>query len=117
MAATNEITINIGDLNDSCEIQRLIQKTDEYGFSTNEWETIVKPRCKVEFDDRMNKIRTGDDGLDTIIVKIFTMRYIPNITRRDRIFYDDRIFDIYAIHSDQKKKFMKMWCRDLECKS
>lgn len=107
----------VGRLNSVCEIYKEVVGMDDYGFSKDQWEKYKRLRCQVDFDDRLNKIRTGDDGLDAIITKIFTMRYCSNVTCKDRLVYDGRIFDIYAIHYDEKKRYMKLWCRDLECKS
>lgn len=116
MSVSSTIT-KVGKLNSICEFQRKIFETDEFGFSTDKWETIKKTRCKVDFDDRLNRIRASDDGVDTIITKIFTLRYAPNITAKDRIIYDKKIFDIYSIHYDEKKRFMKIWARINECSS
>ena len=114
MAIANVVT-KVGDLNTPIEIQRFTHKNDEYGFTIHEWNTIAKPRCRVDFDDRLIRQILRDDGVDTSIVKLFTMRYIPNITTRDRIFYKNTPYEIYSIQNiNDKDRFMRLWGRELD---
>ena len=90
--AITSVIVSVGELNTPIEIQRFNYGTDEYGIQQLEWITIASPRCKVDFDDRLIRQILRDDGVDTTSVKLFTMRYIPNITTKDRIFYKDTVF-------------------------
>ena len=81
--AVQNVTVRVGDLNTPIEIQRFEHDTDEYGFTTPIWTTIARPRCRVDFDDRLIRQILRDDGVDATTVKLFTMRYIPNITTKN----------------------------------
>lgn len=108
-------TVNIGDLKTPVEIQRFTNNTDEHGFSDLIWSTIATPRCKVDFDDRLIRQILRDDGVDSTIVKVFTMRYIPNITTKDRVFYKNTPYEIYSIQNlNEENRFMVVLGRLLE---
>lgn len=114
MAVVN-VVVHVGQLNTPIEIQRFEYDIDEYGFNTPVWSTIARPRCKVDFDDRLIRQILRDDGVDTTTVKLFTMRYIPNITTRDRIFYKGRSYEIYSLQNlNEKDRFMRLWGREIE---
>ncbi len=116
--AITSVIVSVGELNTPIEIQRFNYGTDEYGFQQLEWITIASPRCKVDFDDRLIRQILRDDGVDTTSVKLFTMRYIPNITTKDRIFYKDTVFEIYSIQNiNDKNRFMRLWGRQIDVKS
>lgn len=113
--AIQNITVRVGDLNTPIEIQRFEHATDDYGFLTPIWKTIAKPRCRVDFDDRLIRQILRDDGVDTTTVKLFTMRYIPNITTKDRIYYKNTPYEIYSVQNiNDKDRFMRLWGRELD---
>ena len=113
--AVQNITVRVGDLNTPIEIQRFEHHTDEYGFTDPIWKTIAKPRCRVDFDDRLIRQILRDDGVDATTVKLFTMRYIPNITTKDRIFYKNTPYEIYSVQNiNDKDRFMRLWGRELD---
>lgn len=109
------VKIKVGQLNTPIKIQRFTQDTDEHGFSKLTWDTIATPRCKVDFDDRLIREVLRDDGVDATTVKLFTMRYIPNITTKDRIFYNNTPYEIYSIQNiDEKNAYMRLWGRQVD---
>lgn len=113
--AVQNIVVSVGQLNTPIEIQRFEHATDEYGFSTPIWKTIAKPRCRVDFDDRLIRQRLQDDGINSTTVKLFTMRYIPNITTKDRIFYKNTAYEIYSVQNlNENNRFMRLWGRELD---
>lgn len=114
MAIVN-VSVNVGQLNTPIEIQRFEHKIDEDGFNQSVWTTIARPRCKVDFDDRLIRQILRDDGVDTSLVKLFTMRYIPNITTKDRIVYNGKEFEIYSIQNiNETNRFVRLWGREIE---
>ena len=109
------INIDVGTLNTRIEIQRFEHATDEHGFLTPIWTTIASPRCKVDFDDRFIRQVLRDDGVDTTSVKLFTMRYIHNITTKDRIYYKGTAFEIYSVQNlNETNRYMRLWGREIE---
>ena len=113
--AVQTVNVAVGSLNTPIEIQRFEHATDEHGFLTPVWTTIARPRCRVDFDDRLIRQRLNDDGVDATSVKLFTMRYIPNITTKDRIWYKGTAFEIYSVQNlNEKNRFMRLWGRELE---
>ena len=66
--AIQNVNVKIGDLNTPIEIQRFEHDTDEYGFTTPIWTTIARPRCRVDFDDRLIRQILRDDGVDATTV-------------------------------------------------
>ena len=109
------ITVDVGSLNTQIEIQRFEHSTDEHGFLTPIWTTIAKIRCRVDFDDRLIRQVLRDDGVDTTSVKLFTMRYIPNITTKDRIVYKGTTFEIYSVQNlNEMNRYMRLWGREIE---
>lgn len=113
--AVQNILVKVGSLNTPIEIQRFKHNTDDYGFTAPIWETIARPRCRVDFDDRLIRETLRDDGVDTTTVKLFTMRYIPNITTKDRIFYKDTAYEIYSVQNlNENNRFMRLWGRELD---
>lgn len=114
MAIVNA-NVGVGQLNTLIEIQRFEHGIDEYGFNKPVWTTIARPRCRVDFDDRLIRQILRDDGVDTTLVKLFTMRYIPNITTRDRIIYKGKEFEIYSVQNiNEQNRFMRLWGREIE---
>lgn len=115
MALVSFQKIKIGDLRTPVEIQRFEHTVDEDGFASPKWTTYATPRVKVEFDDRLIRQRTADDGTDTTIVKVFTMRYIPNISTKDRVFYKNTEYEIYACQNlGERDRFVRVWGRMIE---
>lgn len=107
--------MNVGDLKHLCEVQRLVTSTDEFGFQSEEWKTIAKPRCKIEFDDRLMREIFKDDGITTTSVKIFTFRYFDGLTFKDRIFYKNKSYEIYGFNNvNEESKFYKVWARAID---
>lgn len=113
--AVQNVIVKVGDLNTPIEIQRFEHQNDDYGFTTPVWTTIAKPRCRVDFDDRLIRQILRDDGVDATTVKLFTMRYIPNITTKDRIFYKNTAYEIYSVQNiNDRDRFMRLWGRELD---
>lgn len=114
MAIVN-VSVQVGQLNTPIELQRFEHEVDEYGFNKSIWTTYARPRCKVDFDDRLIRQILRDDGVDTTLVKLFTMRYIPNVTTKDRIVYKGKEFEIYSIQNiHEQNRFMRLWGREIE---
>lgn len=114
MAIVN-VDISVGQLNTPIEIQRFEHQIDEHGFNQSVWTTYARPRCKVDFDDRLIRQRLRDDGVDTTLVKLFTMRYIPNVTTKDRIIYKGKEFEIYSVQNiNEQNRFIRLWGREIE---
>lgn len=113
--AVQNITVSVGTLNTPIEIQRFEHDADEHGFMKPIWKTIAKARCRVDFDDRLIRQILRDDGVDSTTVKLFTMRYIPNITTKDRIFYKNTAYEIYSVQNiNDNNRFMRLWGRELD---
>lgn len=106
------ININLGELKTPIEIQRIKQTTDDMGFMVEEYQTICKTRAKVEFDDRLMREVFRNDGADSTTVKIFTFRYFPGLTVRDRILLDGVSYNIYGLYNiNEANRFYKVWGR------
>lgn len=117
MARIGFKTINIGELREPITIQRFEHDIDEYGFNTPIWKTIATPRAKIEFDDRQIRQVLRDDGVDVTTVSIFTIRYIPDITTKDRILYNNEEYEIYAKQDlGARHRLMMLWGRKIEPK-
>lgn len=107
--------MNVGELKCLCEVQRLVAATDEFGFQTEQWTTIAKPRCKIEFDDRLIREIIKDGGTTTTLVKIFTFRYFKGLTFKDRIVYENKCYEIYGLNNiNEENKFYKVWARAID---
>ena len=108
--------INVGDLKQVLEIQRVESIEDSSGFIEEKMTTIAKARCKVEFDDRLMREVFKDDGIDTSSVKIFTIRYVPNINQKDEILFKGESYQIYGINNvNEENRFLKIWARAIVC--
>ncbi|MGL5718291.1 MAG: phage head closure protein [Paraclostridium sp.] len=115
MARIGFTKINIGDLREPIEIQSFEHSVDEYGFNTPIWKTIATPRAKVEFDDRQIRQVLRDDGVDATTSSIFTIRYNPLITTKDRIIYKKEEYEIYAKQDlGGAQRLLSMWGRKIE---
>lgn len=107
--------VSIGDLKHVLEIQRVIEDKDESGFPIETLKTIAKVRCKVEFDDRLMREIFKDDGIDTVSVKIFTIRYFEGLTIKDKILYKGKNYEIYGFNNlNEECRFYKVWARSIE---
>lgn len=107
--------VAIGDLRLPISIQRFEHNIDEYGFNQPIWTTIANTRAKVEFDDRLIRQVLRDDGVDTTTVTLFTIRYIPNLTTKDRIIFKDEEYEIYAKQDlGARERFLLIWGRKIE---
>ena len=115
MSIAPKAKINIGELKHMCEVQRLVTSTDEYGFQSEELTTIARPRCKVDFDDRLVREIFKDDGISTVSVPIFTFRYFYGLTAKDKILYKGKSYEIYGINNvNEESKFYKVWARGVD---
>lgn len=112
MAIAPRSKINIGDFKHQVELQRLSDSTDEMGFHKEEWSTIAKLRCKIDFDDRLIRETFKDDGIDTVSVKIITIRYFNGLTIKDRLVYKGDVYEIYSIYNiNEEDRFLRIWAR------
>lgn len=115
MALVSFQSVKVGDLRTPIELQRFEYGIDDYGFQQLKWTTYAKPRAKVEFDDRLIRQRVKDDGIDVTSVKVFTIRYIPKISPKDRIIYRDDVYEIYATQNlGERDRFVRVWGRIIE---
>lgn len=115
MATVGFKSIKVGDLRFPIEIQRFKHNIDEYGFNQPIWTTIATPRAKIEFDDRQIRQVLRDDGVDATTSTIFTIRYISNITTKDRIIFENEEYEIYAKQDlGARKRFLMIWGRKIE---
>lgn len=115
MARVGFKDVPIGELRIPIEIQRFEHNIDDYGFNQPIWTTIAKPRAKVEFDDRLIRQVLRDDGVDSTTVMLFTIRYIPNLTTKDRIVYKNDEYEIYAQQDlGARQRFLMLWGRKIE---
>lgn len=106
--------INLGDLKQQLEIQRVTKVVDEYGFAKEEVVTIAKVRCKVEFDDRLMREFFKNDGVDTTQTKIFVIRYIPDLNVTDKILFKNSQYEIYGFNNvNEDNRFLKIWARTI----
>lgn len=104
--------VAIGELNQVAEIQRFTHKHDEQGFPVEEWTTIAKIRCKVEFDDRLIRQVIKEHGVNATMAQLFIFRYIPGLTVQDRVFYRGKFYEIYAIENlEERDRFLRVWGR------
>lgn len=104
--------INIGSLRKPMELQRYVSSVDEMGFKIETWETYHRTRCKTEFDDRLIREVIANDGINTTVARIFTFRYIKDITTRDRIWFEGMGYEIYGINNvDDENRFLKVWAK------
>lgn len=108
--------INLGDLKQMLELQRVQTVTDSSGFIEEKLVTFAKARCKVEFDDRLMREVFKDDGIDTTLVKIFTIRFVPDVSMKDKILFKGKSFEIYGMNNvNEEDRFLKIWARAIEC--
>lgn len=106
--------INIGELRVPIEIQRFVAGTDDYGFVLEEWTTIAKCRCKVEYDDRLAREVFREGAVEATVAKIFTFRYVKGLTAKDRIILKGDVYEIYGINEvDESRRFLKVWARKI----
>ena len=107
--------VSIGEFRLPINFQRFAHIIDEYSFNQLNCTTIATPRAKVEFDDRLIRQVLRDDGVDTTTVMMFTIRYIPNITTKDRIIFKDEEYEIYAKQDlGARERFLLIWGRKIE---
>lgn len=108
------ITVAVGSLNQVIELQRLTTISDEFGFQQEEWVTYAKPRARTEFDDRLMRENFKNEGIDTTAVKIFTFRFVPGVTEKDRILFKGESYELYGINNmDDANRFIKVWGRKI----
>lgn len=115
MATVGFKAIQIGDLRFPIEIQRFEHNVDDYGFNQPIWKTIARPRAKIEYDDRLIRQVLRDDGVDATTATLFTIRYIPDITTKDRIMFKNEEYEIYAKQdTGARERFLILWGRKIE---
>lgn len=104
--------INLGELKQTLELQRVETITDSSGFMEEQLVTFAKVRCKIEFDDRLMREVFKEEGLDTTITRIFTIRFIPNLTVKDKILFKGQTYEIYGMNNiNEEDRFLKIWAR------
>lgn len=115
MAINPRTTVRVGLLQHMVELQRLTSTVDESGFASEEWVTYARPRCNVEFDDRLMREIFKDDGVDTSSAKVFTFRYFKGLSIKDRVFYRDKAYEIYGFNNlNEQDRYYKVWARCVE---
>lgn len=104
------ININIGELKKVVEILEVVTTTDDSGFQVEDYEVLLKTRAKMEFDDRLIREVFREEGVDSTVVKIFTIRYIPNLSTKHIIRYNNTLYEIYAINNlDEENRYLRIW--------
>ena len=108
-------SIGIGDLKQIIELQQLTTKVDESGFQVEEWETVLKTRCRVEFDKsyKLNKEVATAEGISTFTARIFTFRYDPRIAvsiTKSRILFKGNYYQLQVMNNiDEENRFLMVW--------
>lgn len=109
------IRLNIGELKQVIELQELRTTIDESGFQVEEWETILKTRCRVDFDKsyKLNKEVATAEGITTFTARIFVFRYHPQIqvsVTKHRIKFKDQYYQVQVVNNvDEANKYMMVW--------
>jgi len=104
--------VPVGRLNKVAYLLKLKTIVDDDGFNTDEWEKARTLRCRVEFDDRLQREKLIQGGQDSIAIKIFTFRYFKGLTTKDMILFNGAKYEIYAFTDvEGDKKMYKVWGR------
>ena len=108
------INIYPGELRVPVEIQRFEHGVDEQGFPMETWTTILKPRCKIEFDNRLIRQVIKQHGVNATTAQIFVFRKPRGveITVQDKILYKGIFYEIYAIENiNECDRYLRVWGR------
>ena len=112
--AITSISINVGDLKQVVEIQRNTPTTGDSGFQEDNWATYLKTRAKMEFDDRLMREVFRNEGIDSSVVSIFTIRYFEGLSIKDRILFKGNGYDISGIDNiGEANRYYRIWARKL----
>ena len=107
--------VSIGDLKQIIEIQELVTEVDNQGFQSEKWTTVLKTRCKVEFDKsyKLNKEVATAEGITTFTARIFTFRYPPKIelsVTRHRILFKGSYYQFQVLNNiEEENRFVMVW--------
>lgn len=103
----------IGKLRQRVEILRLNETKDSFGAVTGEWVAVNKIWADIQ-------IKTGSEYMagrqvqEELKVEI-VIRYITDITSKDRIKHNDSIYEILSvINEDMKYTTLKLICKEVK---
>lgn len=89
------------------------RESNIYGHRTPYWEDVATVRASIE-PLQGREYFSGPFQLGENITRI-RIRYIPNITRKMRIKYEDKYFDIYSvIDSKEAHRELQIMCKEGE---
>ena len=94
-------------LRNSIVIQRLTKTSDGIGGAASTWSTAYTLNAKAK-DLSGNEIYTAD-RIETIATFEFIIRYISDITTKDRVSYNNRLFNIVRVENiDESSQWMRL---------
>lgn len=100
-------TYTSGMLRNSIIIERLSKVGDGIGGSTSTWLPIYTVGAKI--DDKGGSEKYAADRIETTAVFEFIIRYIADITTKDRVNYGGRLFNIDRVENiEQRGQWMRV---------
>lgn len=99
--------MSIGQLRDRLTLQSVVTTQDAYGAYTETWEDVAKVWGR-------NVVRWGKESeyahqTEAVQRYEFEIRYRDDITPKDRIVWNDRIFDILAVRNvDGRRQYLQL---------
>lgn len=87
--------MNIGELKRRVKIWAFVEERDEFGGIGGEWKVIAERWAKVE-QNSGNEITDNSQVQARVGTKI-VLRYMPELTEKNRITYKDKIYEINSV--------------------
>ncbi|MGJ0336332.1 phage head closure protein [Aliarcobacter cryaerophilus] len=101
-----------GRLRQIIQIQRFIELVDDFGGIIQDWKTILTARAEIK-PITAKEIFASNVVISEVTHKI-TIRYEVDILPKDRIIYNERVFDITgAINLDENNTVVEILAKEI----
>jgi len=105
--------IKAGKYNKVISLQKQVSEQNDYGGIVSKWKTVANIRAAVE-PLQGREYFSGPFQMGENIVRV-RIRYIEGVTRKMRIRYGNRVFDIYSvIDSMESHRELQLMCKEGE---
>lgn len=84
-----------GALDRMIEIQRAVEAQDSTGQAISTWSRYARAWANVESVDAIERFYT--ERPVSPAMKVFTLRWVDGVTAKDRILYDEQVYNILSI--------------------
>lgn len=101
----------IGQLRDRVSLQSVSETQSASGYPTESWSTVATRWAEATFRDVHSGEEEASGQKTAITAANFRLRYDESINQKNRLVYNEQVYDIQIITISQDRSYMTLFCK------